>query len=93
MRRFRAAVYLGTPPRHARSVALVLSLSAGYMSPQFHLKFDDFFEAVQDKKSIPASKWQLLAHFVTATGEAVAPKGASTAKSKAKASCISRVFP
>ena len=86
VRRSRTAVYLGTSPRHARSVALVLSLSTGYVSPQFHLKFDDFFETVQDKRSIPESKWQLLAHFVTATGKAVTPEGAISAKSKAKAS-------
>jgi hypothetical protein len=58
-------MYLGTSPRHARSVALVLSLVTGYVLPQFHLKFDDFFETVQDAKSIPLSKWQVLARFIT----------------------------
>jgi hypothetical protein len=36
----------------------------GYVSPQFHLKFDDFFETVQDTKSLPPSKWQLLSKLI-----------------------------
>jgi hypothetical protein len=46
VRRSRIAVYLGLSPRHAQSVALVPNLSTGYVSPQYHLKFDDFFETV-----------------------------------------------
>ena len=59
----RAAIYLGPSPRHARSVALVLSLTTGYVSPQFHLKYDDFFETVQEAASLPQSNWQQLARF------------------------------
>jgi hypothetical protein len=58
-------MHLGTSPHHAHPVALVLSLVTGYVSPQFHLKFDDFFETVQDAKSIPLSKWQILSQFIT----------------------------
>jgi hypothetical protein len=65
IRRSRIAIYMGFSPRHARSVALVLSLTTGYMSPQFHVKYDDFFETVQDSKSLPRSKWQFLSWFVT----------------------------
>ena len=36
-------VYLGPSPNHARSVALVLNPRTGHVSPQFHVKFDDFF--------------------------------------------------
>jgi hypothetical protein len=43
----------------------------GYVSPQFHLKYDDFFETVQDLKSILQSKWQLLSRFVSETGAKV----------------------
>jgi hypothetical protein len=56
VRRSRVAVYLGQSPRHARSVALVLSLTTGYVSPQFHMKFDDFFETVQDQSSLYHSR-------------------------------------
>jgi hypothetical protein len=69
VRRSRIAIYLGSSPRHARSVAIVLSLTTGYVSPQFHLKFDDFLETVQDVKSLPPSKWQILARFGTTKGE------------------------
>ena len=40
-------VYLKPSPNHALSVALVLNPRAGHVSPQFHVKFDDFFETVQ----------------------------------------------
>jgi hypothetical protein len=63
VRRSRCAVYLGKSPIHARSVALVLSLLTGYVSAQFHLKHDDFFETVKDLNALPQSKWQELACF------------------------------
>jgi hypothetical protein len=69
VRRSKIAIYMGTSPRHARSVALVLSLSTGYVSPQFHMKFDDFFETVQDATTRPVSRWQTLSRFASAQGE------------------------
>jgi hypothetical protein len=68
VRRSRVALYLGSLSHHARSIALVLSLMTGYVSPHFHLKYDDFFETVQETKSLPQSKWQQLGRFITATG-------------------------
>ena len=41
--RSRLGVYLGPSPSHARSVALVLNPRTSHVSPQFHVKFDDFF--------------------------------------------------
>ena len=38
----RLGVYLRPSPSHARSVALVLNPRTGHVSPQFHVKFDDF---------------------------------------------------
>ena len=38
---------LGPSPMHARNVYLVLNLSTGLVSPQFHCKFDDFFETTK----------------------------------------------
>lgn len=60
------AIYLGKSPNHARSVSLVLSLSTGMVSPQYHCRFDDLFETVSGKGvlNIPESKWQEKAHFV-----------------------------
>ena len=42
--RARVGVYLGPSPRNARSVALVLNLSTGLVSPQYHVIFDDFLK-------------------------------------------------
>ena len=50
-KRSSLGVYLGPSPSHARSVALVLNPRTGHVSPQFHVKFDDFFETVQDKST------------------------------------------
>ena len=47
--RSRLGVYLGPSPNHARSIALVLNPRTGHVSPQFHIKIDDFFETVQAK--------------------------------------------
>ncbi len=35
---------LGPSPMHARNVYLVLNLTTGCVSPQYHCRFDDFFE-------------------------------------------------
>ena len=39
----RLGVCLGSSLSYARSVALVLNPPTGHVSPQFHIKFDDFF--------------------------------------------------
>ena len=41
--RARLGIYLGNPPSHTGSVALVMSPKTGLVSPQFHLVFDDNF--------------------------------------------------
>ena len=67
----RLGVYLGPPPNHTRSLALVLSPRTGHVSPQFHIKFDDFIETVQDKSTdldAPDSKWKYLSGFATKRG-------------------------
>ena len=49
--RSNAGVYLGMSPNHASSVALVLNLSTGHVSPQFHVVFDNEFSTVQYLRS------------------------------------------
>jgi Integrase core domain. len=44
--RSRLGIYLGMSPEHASSVALVLNLQTGLVSPQFHVVFDDDFSTV-----------------------------------------------
>ena len=63
--RARCGIYLGLSPNHARSVSLVMSLSTGMVSPQYHLHADEFFETVTRQGpsnpvlSIPyKSEWQ-----------------------------------
>ena len=64
--RSQVGVYLGRSPQHAQSVALVLSLTTGLVSPQFHVSFDTTFQTM--KKSFgghePPSMWQAKAGFV-----------------------------
>ena len=69
--RARLGVYLGSSPNHARSVALVLNPRTGHVSPQFHIKFDDFFETVQAKSTdldTPDPDWKYLSGFATRKG-------------------------
>ena len=69
--RARLGVYLGPSPNHARSVALVLNPRTGHVSPQFHVKFDDFFETVQAKSTdldTPDPAWKYLSGFATRKG-------------------------
>ena len=71
--RSRLGVYLGPSPNHPRSVALVLNPRTGHVSPQFHIKFDDFFETVQAKSTdldTPDPKWKYLSGFAMKKGPA-----------------------
>jgi hypothetical protein len=54
---------LGPGPTHARNVHLVLSLTTGLVSPQFHCRFDDFFKTCKYGVSNAGtqSTWQHLA--------------------------------
>ena len=62
--RARLGINLGFSPRHARSVYLVLSLSTGLVSPQYHVSHDDFFETVRSaEENTFLSNWQSLTGF------------------------------
>ena len=63
--RTRMGVYLGMSMQHARSVALVLNLKTGHVSPQFHVTFDPKFETVRQSLGnlSPPSEWQKLCGF------------------------------
>ena len=67
--RSRVGIYLGRSPFHARTVALVMSLATGRVSPQFHVQFDPSFQTV--KKSFggtsPPSLWQQVCGFSNAS--------------------------
>jgi len=63
--RSRIGVYLGRSPQHARSVALVLNLETGRVSPQFHVQFDPSFHTVKEsfEGKPPPSLWQSVCGF------------------------------
>ena len=64
-------VCLGPSPNHTRSIALVLNPRTGHGSPQFHIKFDDFFETVQSKATdldAPDPEWKYLSGSATKKG-------------------------
>ena len=48
--RARIGMYLGRSPVHARNVALVMDLSKGYVSPQYHCAHDKAFATVKDAR-------------------------------------------
>ena len=61
--RSRMAIYVGTSQQHATSVGLLLSLTTGLVSPQFHVRYDNTFETVTNGQKGVRSKWQLNAGF------------------------------
>ena len=66
--RARLGINLGPSPQHARNVNVILNPQTGLCSPQFHCRFDDFFETVRHSSDdmMTSSKWQQLAGFVSA---------------------------
>jgi len=62
--RSRLGTYLGPSPMHARSVYLILSIKTGLVSPQFHLRFDDFFESTKWDEFMPLSECKYKAHIM-----------------------------
>ena len=61
--RARLGINLGPSPRHMGLVWLIINLQTEIAYPQFHLSYDDFFEAVRPTAGNPHvySNWQALA--------------------------------
>ena len=66
-KRARLGVNLGPSPRHARNVSLVLSLTTGLVSPQYHLVHDEFFETIDRKIPTPPAMWRTKAGLTRET--------------------------
>jgi hypothetical protein len=64
--RSKVGIYLGRSPQHAQSVALVLNLDTGLVSPQFHVTFDPTFQTMRKtfQNNMLISQWQYKAGFV-----------------------------
>jgi hypothetical protein len=56
----RKGIFLGFSPHHASDVPLVLNLTTGHISPQYHVVFDDGFDTVISHSTTdnPPSFWQ-----------------------------------
>ena len=69
--RARVGVYLGRSPHHSRSIALVLDIKTGLVSPQFHIKMDPEFDTIAqlyqaaENASKQQSLWQIKAGLVS----------------------------
>lgn len=64
--RARMGLYLGTSAQHARTVSMILSLTTGMVSAQFHIRFDDAFQTVTGIRNfIVRSSWQTKVGFNT----------------------------
>lgn len=66
-KRARLGINLGPSPRHARNVSLVLSLTTGLVSPQYHLIHDEFFETIDRKLPTPPAMWRTKAGLTRET--------------------------
>jgi hypothetical protein len=63
--RSRQGLNLGWSPKHASTVPLVLNMTTGHISPQFHVLYDDWFttvgtDAQGDPEPIDDEKWTEL---------------------------------
>ena len=61
--RSRRAQYVGVSPLHAENVALVRNLSSGFLSPQFHVVFDDWFETCYSSADQIPPTWEDMCIF------------------------------
>ena len=49
--RSRRGQYLGVSPNHSSTVGLILNLTTGFVSPQFHVVYDDLFSSVPNAET------------------------------------------
>ena len=83
----RLGLNLGPSPTHARNVYLVLNLITGCVSPQYHCRFDDFFETTRHGRPDVSGTicWQQLAglsHTDQILSEFVQPMQSSTVQNE-----------
>ena len=54
-------MHLGRSKQHASSVALILNLKKGHITPQFHTVFDDNLETVDSlRNGVEPKRWKSL---------------------------------
>jgi hypothetical protein len=69
--RSHVRVYIGWSPFHARSIALILNITTGCVSPQFHVQFDPRYQTISPHLGgrQPISKWQSICGFTDKKGK------------------------
>jgi len=62
--RSRRAIFVGISHVHSTNVPLVLNLTTGHISPQFHVVFDDLFSTVSSLNisDDPPENWETIFH-------------------------------
>jgi hypothetical protein len=61
--RSRRGQFVGVSSRHSSTVGLIRNLTTGYVSPQFHVVFDDWFETVTAPADRTPPEWEELVAF------------------------------
>ena len=56
--RSRRGQYVGVSPVHAEDISLIRNLKTGYISPQYHIVFDDWFETVYSDDDEEPPEWE-----------------------------------
>jgi hypothetical protein len=78
--RAQVSVFLSHSPKHAHTVSLVLSLTSGLTSPQFHCVYDNAFQTMRRSfgSDPPISKWQQACGFIETTDKCEVTDGSNT---------------
>ena len=58
--RSRRGVFLGVSSDHSSTVGIIRNRTTGYISPQFHVVYDDFFETVAASADLEPPEWRTL---------------------------------
>ena len=61
--RSRRAQCVGVSPVHAENIGLIRNLKTGYISPQYHLVYDDDFDTVYSPADTEPPDWERLCIF------------------------------
>ena len=61
--RSRRGQFVGVSPVHAENIVLARNLTTGYLSPQYHVVFDDWFETVYSSHDDPPPHWEDMCVF------------------------------
>jgi hypothetical protein len=61
--RSRRAQFVGVSPVHSESIGVVRNLNTGYITPQYHIVYDDWFETVHAPADQVPPEWENMCVF------------------------------